>query len=400
MAAVGVLVGVSLAGFKLEAASVAKFSATLVSQRLGSYQSPGTAPPLSWPSGVEASIAIPAVGGTPVASSPSQAPEPIASLAKLMTAYLTLEKHPLSPGKEGPKLVMSSQDVAIYNRDVSEDQSSVQVKVGEVLDEKELLEAMLVRSANNIASVLGRWDAGSSQAFVAEMNAAAARFKMVGAHFTDASGFLSSTVATASDVALIADRDMKIPAFPTLADQASVTLPHVGKLPNIVGRIGTGAVVGIKSGYTIWSGGCAAIATVDSTPAGKLTVVGVVVGQQSADAISRAADAAQDLAEEAGAYVRDQAVLQKGAIVGDVVVPWSKHRPLRLITTKAVTVPLWPGERVSRSVDLATRSVRSLHDSSVVGEVVVTTPAGVIRVSVQVAGGSVVPPNLWWRMTH
>jgi len=397
---VGVLVGVSVVALKFEAASAAEFAASVVPRHLGAYRAPGSAPTFSWPPGVEAAIAVPALGGDPVASSSSESPRPIASLAKLMTAYLTLREHPLGPRQGGPVLVMSSQDVSIYNTDVSENQSSVEVKVGERLDERLLLEAMLVRSANNIASVLGQWDAGSREAFVDQMNATAQRLGMVNAHFSDASGFLSSTVATAADVALIADRDMELPDFPALADQPSVTLPYIGTLPNIVNRIGAGSVVGIKSGYTLWSGGCAAIATQDSTPAGKLTVVGVVIGQQSADAISRAADAAEDLAEEAGSYITEQTVLKRGVVIGDIVVPWSKQRRVPLVTTRAVSLALWPGETVARSVDLVTRSVRSVKGASIVGDVVVTSAAGAVRVPVQLAGGPIPQPTLLWRMTH
>ena len=54
------------------------------------------------------------------------------------------------------------------------DQANVLVRPGEVLTERQVLEGMLVHSANNLADTLACWDAGSLPAFVAKMNATAA----------------------------------------------------------------------------------------------------------------------------------------------------------------------------------------------------------------------------------
>jgi hypothetical protein len=42
-----------------------------------------------------------------------------------------------------------------------------------VISERQALEALLLSSADNIAWMLARWDAGSQAAFAAKMNAAA-----------------------------------------------------------------------------------------------------------------------------------------------------------------------------------------------------------------------------------
>jgi D-alanyl-D-alanine carboxypeptidase len=45
----------------------------------------------------------------------------------------------------------------------------------ETLTERQALEALLLPSADNMAWILARWDAGTQDAFVARMNATARR---------------------------------------------------------------------------------------------------------------------------------------------------------------------------------------------------------------------------------
>ena len=90
---------------------------------------------------------------------------PIASLTKMMTAYVVLRDHPLRPPGSGrtPGVRSPSRpaDVAEFDDDAGSDESNVPVQVGEVLTERQLLEGLLIHSANNIAYTLAVWDAGS-----------------------------------------------------------------------------------------------------------------------------------------------------------------------------------------------------------------------------------------------
>jgi serine-type D-Ala-D-Ala carboxypeptidase (penicillin-binding protein 5/6) len=63
--------------------------------------------------------------------------------------------------------------VAAYASGERQGQSVVRVAAGEKLTERQALEAMLIPSGNNIASMLASWGAGSDGAFVAKMNVAA-----------------------------------------------------------------------------------------------------------------------------------------------------------------------------------------------------------------------------------
>ena len=126
--------------------------------------------PVSWPQRGQAAFVL---GNGQPAASPHEQPAPIASLAKVMTAYLTLERYPLSGAQEGFTITVTAAQAQAEAQDAAQDQSVVAVQAGEQLTERQLLEALLIPSGNNIARLLATGVAGSETGFIAEMNAEA-----------------------------------------------------------------------------------------------------------------------------------------------------------------------------------------------------------------------------------
>src|SRR3954447_13008832 len=154
---------------------------------------PGTV----WPAYGQAAVRI---GQSQLQAGPNQHAAPIASLAKVMTAYLVLLDHPLRRGQDGPTITLTDADVADTDRRRGQRESVVSIAAGEQLTELQALQALLLPSANNIAAVLARWDAGSVDRFVARMNATArSSLGMTRTHYTDPSGYNDATVSTAAD---------------------------------------------------------------------------------------------------------------------------------------------------------------------------------------------------------
>ena len=122
----------------------------------------------------------------------------------MMTAYVILRDHPLGPGQNGPSITMTQADVDDFDNDTVEDEANAQVTVGEVLTERQLLEGLLVHSANNFADTLARWDAGDIPAFVAKMNSTATQLGMDHTHYADPSGFDQISQSTAGDLLKVA----------------------------------------------------------------------------------------------------------------------------------------------------------------------------------------------------
>ena len=196
----------------------------------------GASPALAWPGEGAAAVAVEGVGS--FGASGSAAPVPIASLAKVMTAFLTLRAHPLAAGAGGFVMVVSPAEAAEQRERVELGQSTVPVSAGERISERQALQALLLPSANNIAAMLALQDAGGLAAFVAQMNTVAKSLGMSSTTYTDPSGFDASTVSTASDQLKLARAAMRDPAFAAIVDQSSAELPlgAVANYDTLVGR--------------------------------------------------------------------------------------------------------------------------------------------------------------------
>ena len=228
---------------------------------------------------------------------PHQHPAAIASVAKVMTAYLVLRDHPLRVGEAGPAITLTEDDVADTDYRRGRDESLVPITDGEQLTELQALQALLLPSANNIAAVLARWDAGSVYRFVARMNATARSLGMTHTRYTDPSGYDDATVSTAADQVRIVDRAMHLPSFARIVATPRATLPVAGTVLNTNTLLGHGGFVGVKTGSDHAAGGCFAFRAIRVFHGKWTTITGVVLGQPGDDRIAAglaAADAMID----------------------------------------------------------------------------------------------------------
>ncbi len=171
------------------------------------------------------------------------------------------------------------------------------VAAGEQLTERQALQALLLPSANNIAAVLARWDAGSAERFVARMNATARSLGMPHTRYTDPSGYDDATVSTAADQVRIVDRAMRLPVFASIVATPSATLPVAGTVHNTNTLLGQNGFVGVKTGSDDAAGGCFAFRAIRWIDGKRTTITGVVLGQPGHDQIAAglaAADAMVD----------------------------------------------------------------------------------------------------------
>jgi serine-type D-Ala-D-Ala carboxypeptidase (penicillin-binding protein 5/6) len=236
-------------------------------------------------------------GQAQIHAGPNQYPAPIASLAKVMTAYLVLSDNPLQLGQQGPTITLTEADVADTDRRRGQDESIVSVAAGEQLTELQALQALLLPSANNIAASLARWDAGSEGRFVARMNATARSLGMTHTRYTDPSGYDDATVSTAADQVRIVDRAMGLPVFARIVATPSAWLAVAGTVHNTNTLLGQDGFVGVKTGSDDAAGGCFAFRAVRWIDDKRTTITGVVLGQPGHDQIAAglaAADAMVD----------------------------------------------------------------------------------------------------------
>ncbi|MFF9109516.1 D-alanyl-D-alanine carboxypeptidase [Streptomyces sp. NPDC014805] len=318
---------------------------TLVLTAADSHTFAGDKVRLPWPGEGQGWMDVDGVGT--MDSFGNQTPVPIGSVAKTMTAYIILRDHPLKVGEGGPKIQIDA--LAEKEGGYSDDGESTlnTVKAGQFLTEQQALSAIMIPSANNIARLLARWDAGSEAAFVKKMNATAKELGMANTTYTDPSGLKETTVSTAHDQVTLGRAVVKNPALVDITSKASWTDPsgtyhnNYNELPYKMGAIG------IKTGSTTAAGGNLLFASRKTVGGKTVTLVGAVLGQQkptilkTVNAVSKTALlAAQDALTSAK-------ILKKGDVVGYVDDQLGGHTPV--VLTQDVTAVGWAGLKVTLS---------------------------------------------------
>ncbi|GGI97972.1 hypothetical protein GCM10010885_04500 [Alicyclobacillus cellulosilyticus] len=299
---------------------------------------PGTVS-FHWPTTGQAVVGIEGVGL--MGQYGPETPVPIASLTKMMTALLVLEKHPLQPGEEGPVLTVTPADVAVYERDKKAGESVMKVVAGERLTERQLLEGLLLPSANNIATMLANWVAGDEASFVRMMNQKARALGMVHTTYADASGANPQTVSTALDQYRVAELVMQNPVLREIVRMPQATLPVAGTVYNVDAALGRDGIIGIKTGSSLEAGGCFAFAAEGMIENQPVTVMGVVLGQGGMHMLDAALTEARTLANDARRQLRLMHVAQPGQVVGTIRAPWGDET--QVVARSGATVIAWPG---------------------------------------------------------
>jgi D-alanyl-D-alanine carboxypeptidase (penicillin-binding protein 5/6) len=269
----------------------------------------------SWPRRGQGAIVL---GNARAAASPHEQPAPIASLAKVMTAYLTVKRYPLSGAQNGFTITVTAAQAQAEAQDAGQGQSVVAVGAGEQLTERQLLQALLIPSGNNIARMLAARVAGSEPRFIAEMNAQARALRMDHTIYTDPSGFDPSTVSTAADQLRVFERAMRFPVFRQIVSMPSVTLPVAGTISNYNPLIAEGYAG--KTGSDAAAKGCLAFFTHVTVDGRRLTAIGVVMGQgEGSDTsvlLAAAGETAERLVDSVAPAIRRRAINASGVAGG------------------------------------------------------------------------------------
>ncbi len=290
--------------------------AVVVTQTVANSIGGGTGSTIPWPSRGEGAIGV---QGGAFAVSPSAQAQPIGSVAKVLTALVVLDAKPLGKGETGPTITIGPEDVADFEQGQQNKESVIPVQLDEQLTEYQALQALLLPSANNIASTLARWTSGSVPAFVKAMNDRAARLGLRHSKFTEPSGISAQTVSTPADLVRLGQEAMHSLVLADIVGQAEVTLPLAGRAFNVNGLLGRGGIVGIKTG-NIPEAGAVFLFAATHVLAGRATLLyGVVMGLPTLDDAFTAASA---LVSAMRSSLEVRHIASRDETVGRYVVPW------------------------------------------------------------------------------
>lgn len=294
---------------------------------------------LPWPASGQAALG--ASGYGLLASNNTQAPLPIASIAKIITALAVLNKKPLAAGAQGPNITFAQTDVDLFNYYYVKGGSVAQVNIGETLTEYQILQAMLLPSANNMADSLATWAFGSVNAYATFANTMVKNMGLSHTVVADASGFTDNTTSTADDLVKLGIAAMGQPAIAEIVGQSTAQIPVAGTVKNVNWLLGTDGVEGIKTGNTDKAGGCYLFAAKHTIQGREVTLVGAVLGlAQLNDAIS----ASRPIIQAADGGFENLIIIHKGQVMASYQTGWGQTS--QAIAEQDVSVLAWKGQQV------------------------------------------------------
>ena len=196
---------------------------------------------------------------------------PIASLTKLMTAYIILEEESLD------------DTVTVSRNAVSQEGSKMWLGQGETITVEALLYGLLIQSGNDAATALAEFNAGSEENFIEKMNQKAKLLGLNETSFTSASGIDDQGYSTTQDLAHLSMYLLKNDFVRNITSLTSATVTGTNGYPTheltstnqLLGSYLN--ITGLKTGKTDGAGEC--LIAVGKNPAGH-EILTVMLGSQ------------------------------------------------------------------------------------------------------------------------
>lgn len=209
-------------------------------------------------------VTLPTVGQTAIGTldqglvkkTENEQQAPIASITKVITALVLLDKMPLQLGEKGEQIVLTEKDMAYFNEYYAKLGTVTAVKVGESMSYYEGLQAMLLPSSNNMSDTLVDYFFDNREDYLAYANNYLQKNGLNNTIVDDASGFSPGSKSTPTDLIKLGQLALKHPVFAEIVAQKSATLSVAGDVPNYNQLIREPDIIGIKPGSTDEAGYC------------------------------------------------------------------------------------------------------------------------------------------------
>lgn len=313
---------------------------------------------------------------------------PVASLTKLMTALIVLDR------EERLNRRIRVHPDAVFGRNDYGAGSTLGLRPGERISIRDLLEGLLLGSANDAAEALAIEEAGSVGAFVDRMNARAEALGMRRTRFASPHGLDDRGRSTSSDLLVLLRAALREPVFRELVGKrfALVRSDRVGRRRvqnrNVLLWLYRGAT-GVKTGLTAAAGYCL-IAT--ARRGGRELAVVVLGGRDEVFS-----DAATLLNHGFAAY-RERTLVQEGESLGSVPI---RGGSVPVVAGDTLEVLLRAGEQlaIERILRGNPSAAYPPPTGSAVGTLRLTlagAPVGSVPVVAADLPPPAEPPGSWW----
>ncbi len=356
------------------------------------FQAPAAT--IDWPgtdTGVTSAMGV--LGEPTVLTGPlGDDPRPIASITKVITALLVLEKNPIAAGEAGPDIPFTDEDSARRSQIQSLDGSTLPVFPGESMSERDLLTGMLVASSNNYADKLAEWSYGSIDDFLVAARAWLADKGLTSIQLMDANGLSEQNVSSPSDLVRLGQFALRNPVIPEIVSLTTANLPLVGKIETTNTLLGQDNYSGIKTGTTDEAGYCVLFSRELEIKGEVVTVLGVVMGASS----NRTRyDFAIAMGNSIAGDLDRQEVISDRAPVGTLTSVWGAK--VNVLTNGSATALLWNEEHLTTSYAFE-GTFQTVKQGENVGTVTTDKP-GTEPVKL-ITDAPIIDPGPAWRLTH
>lgn len=328
------------------------------------------------------------------ASVGDDAPRPMASITKLITALVILDAKPLAgAGDPGPTITFSRADNALYDKYYVLNATIAAMPTGSSLSQHDALEAMLIVSACNYAEALSNWAYGSQSAFLRAARAWLAAHGMTGTTIVEPTGLDARNTSTPTDLLTLGRLALANPVIAEISAMTRLDVPNIPSTASTNTLLGVDGVTGLKTGTLEETGSNLLYsATLDVGLGEPLVVVGIMLGGYTRESVNldvRATIASiRDGFQIVHLGTRDDRV-------GTYSTPWGESAGVEL--REGASVLIWSDTPIT--TDYTIEPLTSGADGDVVGTITWTVGATTQSVDL-VLDGDIDPPDAWWRLTH
>jgi D-alanyl-D-alanine carboxypeptidase (penicillin-binding protein 5/6) len=313
-------------------------------------------------------------------------------LAKVITALVVLNAKPISADESGPDLTITEADVARFESAKSSGQSTLEVKVGQTITERQMLEGIMLASANNLAETLALWAYdGSMENFLQTANTWLSNNGFASTHLADASGFSAESVSSANDLVGIAAKANENAALKSIFSAKTAQFPGVGGIKNTNGLLGVNGVYGLKTGHTAEAGANLLFTSEFAVKGETKIMIGVVLGQSDSGLL----EVASKLNYSAQQNVGESIVLPAGSTVGEIIAPWGEKA--RVVLAASLTTIGWKDEvkNTAIEIEVAEEISNTVSKGKPVGKAKTTAD----KVDV-ITESAIFQPSFSWKVFH
>jgi D-alanyl-D-alanine carboxypeptidase (penicillin-binding protein 5/6) len=315
-------------------------------------------------------------------------PLPPASLTKLMTAYVVFGA--LQDGR-----IRLDDRARVSERAWRMGGTRMFVEVNSEVGIEDLLRGLLIQSGNDAAVALAEHVSGSLDAFVGEMNAAAAELGMRNTAFRNPHGLPArGHVTTARDLAVLAKAIIgEFPDFYSLYAEREFSYNGIAQNNRNALLWRDPSVDGMKTGYTSSAGYC----LVSSASRDGMRLIAVVLGAPTARTRN---DGAQKLLEYGFANFETVKLYTAGQEIDNARV-WggeSEYAGLGLTEDIYVTIPRGGYSKLAATMDVLAELAAPLVRGTPVGEVKISFDGALVANSPLVVLTNVLDGGVWARM--